>query len=108
METRQQKFRRDNPDYDGFYHETLRILAFDALGHKCALCGQRDSDVLMLDHIKPIRHRQTLILTENVYIDIVIHKKADNLQLLCANCHLRKSVQEQRSKWWQVQSETMV
>lgn len=73
-------------------YQRYRNKAFELLGGKCVMCGEKDFVVLQLDHKIPIlrnyrgdsgwRHFPKIIrnvLEREIY------------QLLCANCHVRKT-----------------
>lgn len=52
-----------------------------ALGGVCRCCGCSDSDCLEIDHIDGNRNNTQI----------------DNLQLLCSNCHSKKTAQDRRN-----------
>jgi len=60
------------------------------LGGKCKVCSIKDFIVLEFDHIKPILNAErnfSNILRE-------VKKYPEKFQLLCANCHRRKTLNE--------------
>lgn len=62
------------------------------LGGKCAECGTEDYSVLQIDHINNDGHLEFTKGSFNFAHAIVKgRRKTDDLQLLCANCHHRKS-----------------
>lgn len=66
------------------------------LGEKCVSCGIEDRDVLQIDHIVPIKKMARERPANNRFFHMIINgsfEKAE-LQLLCANCHMKKSVTE--------------
>jgi len=67
------------------------------LGGKCQNpeCGIEDIDVLEFDHIKPLnsaKRKYGNILRE-------VKKHPERFQLLCANCHRRKTLNEFEKRW---------
>lgn len=76
---------------------TNRVDVIKALGGRCAVCGETDLDVLLVDHIAPIGRGQRR--TAGGRIKPVTNRKGDpNLQVLCANDHARKNASEQRER----------
>lgn len=77
--------------------EALRLLALERLGGKCASCGEADHDVLEIDHINPIHGQLQRHNSNEIYYQL-IDGSNENLQLLCANCHRRKTRREMRAE----------
>ncbi len=77
-----------------------RKLALFKLGNQCVHCQLKDPDVLQFDHINPIRRKNGDLRRDSG--DNLVRKimKADfseisqEIQILCANCHMKKSSQE--------------
>lgn len=69
----------------------MRIKALEILGGQCRGCGEQDKAVLTLDHIDGREDGDSLSGT--ALRRAVVRGEADltNLQVLCANCHHRKS-----------------
>lgn len=73
---------------------------------KCAKCGETDIDVLNLDHIKNdgAEHRKRAGISGrnttgmNTYEAIARDNFPDGLQVLCANCNLKKEIERKRKK----------
>jgi 5-methylcytosine-specific restriction endonuclease McrA len=85
--------------YQNARHQRLRNEALNMLGGKCAVCDIADDRVLQIDHIKPIR-RRTNGESSSWRTVSKIHQGLEdinNLQILCANCHMIKSVSELRA-----------
>ena len=76
--------------------DSRRRKAKELLGGKCALCGETDLEILEFDHIVPYQPRERTGVT----ITRILKGDTDNVQLLCANCHLRKSKTERRNGTW--------
>lgn len=57
-------------------------LVFRRFDWTCQICGLRDPEIMEVDHIKPVRKFPHL------------KKNVKNLQVLCPNCHARKSNRE--------------
>jgi 5-methylcytosine-specific restriction endonuclease McrA len=85
---------------DRRYRRELRHRAIQKMGGKCMHCGFDDERALVFDHIKPVRRglrgvaksKQTGQDTHRA----VLHGQAKAYQLLCANCHMIKSRQDDR------------
>lgn len=76
---------------------TNREAVIRLLGGRCVVCGETDLDVLVIDHIVPIRRGKRR--TKSGRVKPVPHRVGDsNLQVLCANDHARKSAREQRER----------
>lgn len=76
---------------------TNRVAVIRSLGAKCAVCGEPDLDVLVVDHIVPIERGKRR--TKGGRIKPVVYRLGDpNLQVLCANDHARKTAREQRER----------
>ena len=70
-----------------------RYTVIQFLGGVCNSCGEDDFRCLQIDHIKPIlravRGEEVGTSTVmNIYMD---RRDTEGLQVLCANCHARKS-----------------
>lgn len=74
--------------------------AFMALGGKCAHCGEDDWNCLEIDHVngdgkqeqEKFRHRQAAKM--DMLRSIVISGPQGRYQLLCGNCHNKKTAKE--------------
>ena len=66
------------------------------LGPWCNVCGETDLAVLEVDHIAPVHAGRGLARgTVRLYADLLSGRETPfNLQVLCANDHLRKTRQE--------------
>ena len=84
LEWRRKKNRRD------------RDKVFELLGGKCKHCGIDDYDVLQIDHIKPLRRKDHKGNTGTALKQAILLGKISlkKLQLLCANCHQKKTYKE--------------
>lgn len=72
------------------HHLLRRTLAMDALGNQCAWCRTTETAVLQIDHRRGGGSRQRHETYATMHFkDVVIHPKM--YQLLCANCHVRKT-----------------
>ena len=94
-----EKAREFARKYQNERHSRLRKEVIASLGGKCALCGISDERVLVIDHLKPIK-RVGCERSGWETISRIYQGKEDmsNVQLLCANCHMIKTVDEQRAK----------
>src|SRR5215472_10205708 len=91
------KWAREHPEQ---YRETrrkaytkrvdkIRQDAIKALGGVCAHCSCADIRCLQIDHVVPLRGQSRLRV--EVFYRSIIARSADNLQVLCANCHAIKT-----------------
>lgn len=80
---------------------TLRIRAIQNLGGECVRCGYDDITrpgvfAFQVDHIEPIRAPRNRTKGQ-VAIREAARGNTDNLQLLCANCHAIKTIDEDKT-----------
>lgn len=77
-----------------------RVKILDILGGKCVNCGHSDYDVLQIDHIIPIKFPSGRRLSNMQMFFRILNGKLSpkELQILCANCHMKKTVMELRKK----------
>jgi 5-methylcytosine-specific restriction endonuclease McrA len=72
----------------------------DLLGGKCKKCGIKDIRVLEIDHIEPVLRKKwggsgtALVVRIEAELE-PLHK----FQLLCANCHSIKTIEEDFDKY---------
>lgn len=80
-------------------YERNRNKTLDLLGGSCKICEISDYDVLQIDHIEPINKScRNRLCNEKLFKRIVSGSLSlDNLQILCANCHMKKTVIEHRN-----------
>lgn len=79
--------------YKRQYRE-LREKVLKKLGGKCIKCLIDDKDVLQVDHIEPLRQPKRIGNKLRFYGILNGSYSTDNLQLLCANCHMKKTVKQ--------------
>ncbi len=81
-------------------YEKNRNKTLDLLGGSCRNCGISDYEILQIDHIEPIsKDNKNRICNEKLFKGIVSGRLSiENLQILCANCHMKKTVIENRKK----------
>lgn len=90
--------------YQNARHERLRNEVIELMGGRCAHCGNNDTRVLVIDHIAPIKRSKDEIGAGKKSswdtISRIYQGKEDmnNVQLLCANCHLIKTSKEARQR----------
>jgi len=77
------------------YHQRTRLKAIMVMGGKCERCGIDDPDVLQFDHVVPILRGKSGVTNKGgPYREIINHGNEDGkFQLLCANCHVKKTRQ---------------
>lgn len=80
----------------GREHNRLRLAVIQRYGGKCVQCDESDPAVLQLDHIKPISNsRRKRVSSSVMYRRKLARSNRDpNLQVLCANCHARKTYKD--------------
>jgi len=71
----------------------------EMLGNVCKKCGTNDIRVLQIDHKNPIGQKNRLSGVLLVRAIITKKENISNLQLLCANCHMIKTFEEDRMKF---------
>ena len=71
----------------------IRESLFDILGRSCVLCGNTDIDVLQFDHINNDGYKDRG--KEQYYINNPVEARK-TLQVLCANCHIKKHISIKR------------
>lgn len=77
---------------DKAYRKRQRDKAINILGGVCMVCGMDDHDVLEFDHIEPLLRRTIGHKVRDVYKEVIKHKDpTQDFQLLCANCHTKKT-----------------
>ncbi len=69
----------ENPFWDGGAYSYWKRQTLIRDDYTCQICGLKDKEIMMVDHIKERNERPDLI------------KNIDNLQSLCPNCHRRKT-----------------
>lgn len=73
-----------------------RIYILDYLKHHhCAVCGESDPLVLQFDHIE--NYKKTMDISnaiQNAWGLAKLRNEIDKCQVLCANCHARKSAMQ--------------
>jgi 5-methylcytosine-specific restriction endonuclease McrA len=75
--------------------QALRIYALQRLGARCGIDDQR---VLQIDHIIPMRRRLNK-LSDNADTGVALLRRivdgdTSNVQALCANCHVIKTIED--------------
>lgn len=89
------------------YREKTKLTVMKHYGNgkiECIKCGEKDIDVLCLDHIKNdgAEQRKKLGISGrnsagmNTYEVLKREGYPDGLQILCANCNLKKEMQRKR------------
>lgn len=77
---------------DRAYRIRQRLKAIELLGKVCNVCGMDDLDVLEFDHIEPIFRRTSGLRSKESSSEILRHDNPrESFQLLCANCHSKKT-----------------
>ena len=61
--------------------------------HPCAICGENDAVVLEFDHIKEKNSDVARLVADGVSLER-IQQEIDLCQVLCSNCHRRKTAHE--------------
>lgn len=77
-----------------------RKKVLDSLGGKCNHCGIEDYRVLEIDHIEPLLRKWingrpisgTRLIADIIYSRVELN----TIQLLCANCHRIKTIEDRK------------
>lgn len=79
--------------------DALKRQAIMKLGGKCVVDGIAELDVLEIDHIVPIK-QAVRRGSGTTWYNAILKDRTDvsNLQVLCANCHRRKTRYERRNE----------
>lgn len=87
--------------YQNARHIRIRNEVLDLMGGKCVTCKIDDKRVLEIDHIVEIlRGRNNIPKVSSWALISKIYQGREDmskLQLLCANCHMIKTVNAQRA-----------
>jgi 5-methylcytosine-specific restriction endonuclease McrA len=96
----------ENPKLWAEYNAVLRSNRKEKLlalfGPFCSLCGESDEAVLMVDHVCPIRApRGGQAIGPSPTLGRLGSGKESpfNIQILCANCHMRKTRVDGSNRW---------
>ena len=94
------KSREDQRACERRKYERNRNKVLDLLGGSCEKCGMSDYDVLQIDHIEPINNNHKHRISNYKLFRGLASGffELENLQILCANCHMKKTVMEHRNK----------
>jgi 5-methylcytosine-specific restriction endonuclease McrA len=82
------------------YVEQARLKALALFNSVCKICGFANTDALQIDHINGggTKERKTGLMGYRLYIALLKgERKLNDLQLLCANCHV---IKQRRNKEW--------
>ncbi len=71
--------------------KATREKAIAKLGGKCSVCGEVDYIVLQIDHIIPVAKTKEKRRAGPELYSKILKNQQDNVQVLCANCHARKT-----------------
>jgi len=63
--------------------------------HPCVQCGESDPIVLDFDHVRDVKHYSVTYMVSHQFGLKSIQAEMDKCQILCANCHRRKTAKEQ-------------
>tara|TARA_B100001059_G_C17339846_1_gene335334 strand:+ start:121 stop:501 length:381 start_codon:yes stop_codon:yes gene_type:complete len=75
--------------------EHKRAILYESLGNKCCQCGSTDR--MEIDHINPL-HKTTRQSVLSMGIEAA-HAQIDNLQLLCYDCHRKRSTAQRKAAY---------
>jgi hypothetical protein len=68
--------------------------------HPCIACGEADPVVLDFDHIRGVKRYGVFYMVSHQWGLKSIQEEIDKCQVLCANCHRRKTAQQQN--WYKL------
>ena len=72
-------------------NDEIRQEVLDAYGGKCAECGEADRNVLQVDHIDGGGHQHLKEISNSLSKWLLRNGFPEGYQLLCGNCHIRKT-----------------
>jgi len=73
-----------NPAWKGGTDKWFKKRVLKRDNHTCQICGLKDDEIMVMDHIKP----------KSIYPEL--RHEITNLQTLCPNCHARKTNAEKK------------
>ena len=77
---------------DRAYRLRQRHKAIAVLGSVCMACGMDDIDVLEFDHIEPILRKTMKVWSKDTAYEVLRDENPREIfQLLCSNCHTKKT-----------------
>jgi len=82
--------------YKETYDLRLKTYIAEQLGSSCCKCGSKDR--LELDHINPKLYHDKKRRGFNTSMKVFEQTK-DNLQILCYDCHKKRSRAQQKAAW---------
>lgn len=75
--------------------EYVKLVVNHLKKHPCASCGEADLAVLEFDHIKGRKHMAVSSMARKYCALSKVKREIQKCQVLCANCHRRKTAHEQ-------------
>jgi hypothetical protein len=82
-----QKKGKLSSTWKGGCAEYQKIQALIRDDYTCQICGMREPEIMVVDHIKP----------KSVFPEL--KAELNNLMTLCPNCHARKTIREKKQKY---------
>ena len=94
--TRDSKSARSAYNHEWYLKSREHLL--DLFGPFCSMCGESDPTVLQFDHVAPERRRGWRARGRAI-VDVLCAMRSKDMrpfgfQVLCANCHVRKTKSE--------------
>lgn len=86
----------DHAEYQREKYNSRKEKYISILGGQCIVC-ESISD-LEFDHIDPTTKEYNITTLLSKYSDDIIKKELDKCQLLCKECHRKKSIKEAKSR----------
>lgn len=103
--------RRKRSDYKDYYKawvaKKLKIIAEYLLTHPCVDCGEKDIRVLQFDHVRGEKLRTIASMLRDHYALELILKEIAKCDIRCANCHQRKTLNNNNSFKGQIMRELL-
>ncbi len=82
------------------YNKNKKIKLYEyLLENPCVVCGENDPIVLEFDHIDPKTKTKNISWAITKWSWKRVLKEIEKCQVLCANCHKRKTAKQQ--KWYE-------
>ena len=92
----QEEHKSRQKRYKETYDSRLKTYIAEQLGSSCCQCGSKEN--LELDHINPKLYHDRRRRGFNTSMKVFDETK-DNLQILCYDCHKKRSQAQQKAAW---------
>lgn len=88
----QEKNRKYQREWQRKFKLRHKLEVFDIYNNKCNNCGETRKILLQFHHTKGKKNKETLtVLSRRI---AKANKKVDDIELLCANCHILANIRD--------------